>query len=83
MTWGATIVLIVLIAVVGRLVMTQQKDRRTAGRSEREKTALRTEISELKQRIATLEKIATDKSRRLSDQIDALGNDTTDNDGKD
>ncbi len=72
MSWSATIVLIVLIAVVGRIVMTRQKAPQEVKRAESEKAALRTEIAELKQRIATLETIATDKSRRLSDQIDAL-----------
>lgn len=77
MSWGATIILIVLIAVVGRIIMTRQKAPEEMRRAETEKAALRTEITELKQRIATLETIATDKSRRLSDQIDAL------EDGKD
>ena len=41
----------------------------------RENARLQLEVSQLKERIHTLERIATDKSRRLSDEIDSLRND--------
>ena len=66
------VVLIVLIAVVGRIIVARQKGGPALRTSEAEKAELQREIGELKQRIQTLERIATDKSRQLSQEIDAL-----------
>ncbi|MBV7256233.1 hypothetical protein KCG44_05480 [Pacificimonas sp. WHA3] len=76
-SWSAA-VLIVLIAMVGGIIMKRQRRADEMPAERGEKQALKTEIMELKQRIETLERIATDKTRRLSDQIDAL-----DDNGKD
>ena len=72
MTWPTMIVLIVLIVVVGGIVREQRKSAGRSAPDKAEKAALEREVVELRQRIATLEKIATDKSRRLSREIDAL-----------
>lgn len=72
MSWATMVVLIVLIATVGGIIRSRSKHLNQRPRDEGEKAALRREIAELKQRISTLEKIATDKSKRLSAEIDAL-----------
>ena len=73
MTVWTMIFLIVLIAVVGRIIIRQQdRGKMPPQRESAEKAALRREVHDLKQRIATLEKIATDKSQRLAREIDDL-----------
>jgi Tfp pilus assembly protein PilN len=67
---------IVLITVVGGLVRQYLKLRERAGpETEAENERLRTEIGNLKERIATLERLATDRRQLLADEIDALGRD--------
>ncbi|MBB4632025.1 hypothetical protein [Sphingosinicella soli] len=70
------VVLIVAIAVFGNIVLQHMKQKgRARPDAEVENDRLRGEIGNLKDRIATLERLATDKSRRLADEIDALGRD--------
>ncbi|MEO0500753.1 MAG: hypothetical protein AAF205_09390 [Pseudomonadota bacterium] len=71
--WSA-LVLIVLIAVVAKIAMNRQQrgEGPAAPHVDSEKAALRREVEELRQRIATLETIATDRAGRLSQEIDAL-----------
>ncbi len=82
--WEA-IVLIVAIVVVGRVMRGGRWNRET-GRWEQQSPAnpyarqalveelpmLRKEIARLNERVATLEKLATDPSRQLADEIDRL-----------
>lgn len=73
MSIATMIVLVVLIGVVGGIITNQQKARAKSAPAEApDVEAHRREIAELKQRIAVLERIATDKSRRLASEIDAL-----------
>jgi len=67
------VVLIVLIVTVGRTYRERYKamGREPAGDSE-EALRLRGEVTRLNERIAVLERLATDPAKRLSDQIDAL-----------
>lgn len=70
------VVMIVAISVFGKIVL-QFLKQRGSGRpdAELENDRLRGEIGNLKERIATLERLATDRSRLLADEIDALGRD--------
>ncbi|MGB7404165.1 MAG: hypothetical protein WA906_00605 [Pacificimonas sp.] len=77
MSFWSAIVLIVLIAVVGGIITNRQKHGKPRA-GDPEKAELRREVVELKQRIATLEKIATDRGQRLADRIDALKDETGD-----
>lgn len=67
------VVLIVAIVVIGRIYLA--KHGRKDGGMDAENARLRAEIAELKDRIATLERIAVDKRHRLAEEIDALGPD--------
>jgi len=70
------VVLIVAIVVFGKIALQYMKQKgRARPDAEAENERLRGEIGNLKDRIATLERLATDKSRRLADEIDALGRD--------
>ena len=70
------VVIIVAITVFGKIFMQYMKQRdRQRPDAEVENDKLRGEIGNLKQRIATLERLATDKRQLLSDEIDALGRD--------
>ncbi len=78
------VVLIVAIVTFGRIYAAKNGIRHRSKKGEiwepvqqdnRENERLRLEVSQLKERIHTLERIATDKSRRLSDEIDSLGRD--------
>ncbi|MEE4349759.1 MAG: hypothetical protein V2J26_05975 [Pacificimonas sp.] len=75
-----SVLLIVAIILIGVVISTmmQKQNKAETQKSNSEKDALRREIGELKQRIQTLERIATDKSRRLADKIDALDEKTDD-----
>ncbi|MBZ6380081.1 hypothetical protein B5C34_00275 [Pacificimonas flava] len=77
MNIATMIVLIVLIAVIGRIIVANQR-RRGDTDTQRENAELRNQIGELKQRIQTLERIATDKSRRLARDIEQLDDGTED-----
>lgn len=70
------VVLIVAIVVVGRAFTQRQRNRgATDPAATAENARLRNEVQQLKDRIATLERIAIDKRSRLADEIDALGRD--------
>lgn len=71
------VVLIVAIVVIGRVFSDRYRSsRRDSAPTEADENArLRTEIQQLKDRIATLERLAVDKRQRLADEIDALGRD--------
>lgn len=72
------VVLIVAIVVIGRIFASRARHRHgVEGDSvaAAENARLRNEIQQLKDRIATLERIAVDKRHRLADEIDALGRD--------
>lgn len=72
MSWAATIIIIALIAVVGGIIVARKENapRRRAQDAERE--ALRREVGDLKARIATLERIATDRPAGLAREIEEL-----------
>ena len=72
------VVLIVAIVVIGRVFSDRYRNRH--GRSvdtgtAAENSRLKAEMQQLKDRIATLERLAVDKRQRLADEIDALGRD--------
>lgn len=70
------VVLIVAISVFGRIALQYMKQRdRQRPEAELENDKLKQEVGNLKQRIATLERLATDKRQLLADEIDALGRD--------
>ena len=70
------VVLIVAIVVLGRVYIARQGRLRSGEDGEvAENVKLKAEIAQLKDRIATLERIAVDKRHRLADEIDALGRD--------
>lgn len=70
------VVLIVAISVFGKVIMQYMKQRdRQRPDAELENDRLRNEVGNLKERIATLERLATDKRQLLADEIDALGRD--------
>jgi membrane protein implicated in regulation of membrane protease activity len=71
------VVLIVLITVFGGIVRQYLKARdRARPEAELENERLKGEIGNLKDRIATLERLATDRRQLLADEIDALGRDS-------
>jgi cell division protein FtsB len=70
------VVLIVAIVVIGRIFASRARHRQGIEgdpAAAAENARLRNEIQQLKDRIATLERIAVDKRHRLADEIDALG----------
>lgn len=71
------VVLIVAIVVIGRVIAQRNRGRGIAADpvAATENARLRSEVQQLKDRIATLERIAVDKRSRLADEIDALGRD--------
>lgn len=70
------VVLIVAIVVIGRVFSERHRRRHAEAPTDAaENTRLRHEIQQLKDRIATLERLAVDKRQRLADEIDALGRD--------
>ena len=71
------VVLIVAIVIIGRVVSDRYRSRHSAAdpAATAENARLRNEIQQLKDRIATLERIAVDKRHRLADEIDSLGRD--------
>lgn len=83
------VVLIILIVTIGKVVSARyginawdRKARRGRGGVDPENLVsiedgarMKHEIDRLNERIAVLERLATDPSKRLSDQIDALGRD--------
>lgn len=71
------VVLIVAISVFGRIALQYMKQRDSQRPdAEIENDRLKNEVAGLKDRIATLERLATDKRRLLADEIDALGRDS-------
>lgn len=70
------VVLIVAIVVIGRVFSERYRRHHKDNPGEAAENArLRSEIQQLKDRIATLERLAVDKRQRLADEIDALGRD--------
>ena len=70
------VVLVVAISVFGKIILQYMKQKgRTRPDAEIENDRLRGEIGNLKDRIATLERLATDRRQLLADEIDALGRD--------
>lgn len=84
------IVLIILIVVVGRVLSARYGVNAWSKRGRRDRdfipppqdavsiadgVRMKAEIDRLNSRIAVLERLATDPSKRLSDQIDALSKD--------
>ncbi|MGI4881530.1 MAG: hypothetical protein ACRYG4_29050 [Janthinobacterium lividum] len=81
------VVLIILIVTIGRVASARYGVGRGSRRSRRDRdfvdapnavsiedgTRMKSEIDRLNERIRVLERLATDPSKRLSDQIDALG----------
>ncbi len=83
------IVLIVLIVIIGRVVSARYGVNAWGKKSRRDRdfvalppqdavsiedgARMKSEIDRLNSRIQVLERLATDPSKRLSDQIDALG----------
>lgn len=85
MQFAEMVVLIVLIVTIGRVLRARygdpldKRERRLKGGqslrddgSAAEATRLRGEVDRLNDRIKTLERLATDPAKRLSDEIDAL-----------
>jgi hypothetical protein len=67
------VVLIVLIVTLGRIYEARQKARLRAGPSDDgEARRLAAEVQRLNSRIEVLERLATDPSKRLADEIEAL-----------
>jgi hypothetical protein len=69
------VVLIVAIVVLGKVFAERARSRRGRPEVDAENERLRQEMAGLKDRIATLERLATDKRQLLADEIDALGRD--------
>ncbi len=84
------VVLIVLVVTIGRVASARYGVNAWGKRSRRDRdfiaaphdvvsledgARMKSEIDRLNQRIQVLERLATDPSKRLSDQIDALGKD--------
>lgn len=80
MQWAEMVVAIVLIATIGRIVRERYRygwrEEQKVGRADdAEKRQLRDEVRELKERIAVLERLATDdnsNSARLDREIERL-----------
>jgi len=68
------VVLIVLIVTAGRIYEVRQKAklRRPNSGDTTENRRLEAEVTRLNERIAVLERLATDPSKRLADEIDGL-----------
>lgn len=76
-SWAIMVVLIIAISVFGKVLSEHLRAKRKAEArlNGEDSTRMRAEIAQLKDRIATLERLATDKRLRLADEIDALGRD--------
>lgn len=68
------VVLIVLIVTAGRIYEVRQKSisRAPTSSDTTETRRLEAEVTRLNERIAVLERLATDPSKRLADEIDSL-----------
>jgi phage shock protein A len=66
------IVLIVAVVMVARVLVSRHHSRSDGARL-LEFERMQEEIARLKDRVSTLERLATDRGRRLADEIDALG----------
>ena len=82
--WVIMVIAIVAITTFGRIYAAKNgiryRGKKGSGwepvqTDNKDNERLRLEVSQLKERLHTLERIATDKSRRLSDEIDSLGRD--------
>ncbi len=68
------VVIIVAIVTLASLIKsrTRARDNAMLSADSPDAEALRMEIARLKDRVEVLERLATDKSRRLADEIDSL-----------
>ena len=64
------VVAIIAIVVIGKVIRDRTRDRRVLPAPETE--ALRADVARLKERVEVLERLATDRSNRLADEIDRL-----------
>lgn len=69
------VVIIVALVTLGSVLKAGVGKKRQAhgDAAIQENAQLRTEMAQLKDRIATLERLAVDRRQRLADEIDALG----------
>lgn len=76
MNWAEMVVLIVAIAVIGKVARAWAcRPQAAADTGLRDEIAmLKEQIRRLSERTQTLERLATDKTHRLSEEIDALRN---------
>ncbi len=81
MSFGTALVLVVLILALTAYAMQRAENRKElregkgSGREhelEAERDAARSELSDLRERVKVLEKIATDPARRTADEIEQL-----------
>lgn len=81
MSFGTALVLVVLILALTAYAMQRAenrkdlKDGKNSGREralEAERDAARGELNDLRERVKTLEKIATDPARRTAEEIEKL-----------
>ena len=89
MAWAEAVVLIILITTIGRVIVDRYGFNARGGKRGRgfvqlppqdavsieDGARMKAEIDRLNSRIAVLERLATDPSKRLADQIDALSKD--------
>lgn len=68
------VVLIVAIVMIASVIKSrvQARDNALLAPDSPDAEAMRMEIARLKDRVEVLERLATDKTRRLSDEIDSL-----------
>jgi uncharacterized protein YlxW (UPF0749 family) len=66
------IVLIVFGSISFQAWMKQKADTAKSDEGDEEKQALKRQVADLEERVQVLERIATDKSSRLKEEIDAL-----------
>jgi len=66
------VVLIVAIVMIASIVKNRSRARAEMPADSRETELLHADVARLKDRVEVLERLATDKSRRLADEIDEL-----------
>lgn len=66
------VVAIVAIVMIASIIKSRVRARAEVPADSRETELLHAEVARLKDRVQVLERLATDKSRRLADEIDEL-----------